>query len=111
VKEVFEDEVMGVEVMERFQLLHDLLTEVRKHVKQIEMDFFSLTGEEFGDLQVIGRAGRRELTDIGEQYIAAWKCHCTCGTELIVDHQSLIDKTITNCGGELHGVDITGGDL
>lgn len=101
-KQVFEDPIKGVEIMERMQLCHDLLTELRKQINVIEQDYFSLIGEEFGDLQVISRADRRVLTDMGEEFVPAWRCHCTCGEEVTIDHTDLIDKTTTNCGGELH---------
>ena len=101
-KEVFEDPVKGVEVMERMQLCHDLLTELRKQIKVIENDYFSLIGEEFGDLTVMHRSNKMFVISGSETHVAAWKCHSTCGAECLVEHKDLIDKTITNCGGEAH---------
>lgn len=101
-KQVFEDPVKGVEVMERMQLCHDLLTELRKQINVIEKDFFSLIGEEFCDLTVVSRRDRLQTIDGHETYIPAWSCHCTCGVEITIDHTDLIDKTTTNCGGDLH---------
>lgn len=101
-KEVFEDPVKGVEIMERMQLCHDLLTELRKQIRTIETDFFSLIGEEFGDLTVMHRSNKMHVINGAETHIAAWKCHCTCGEKVVVNHQDLISETITNCGGDTH---------
>ena len=101
-KQVFEDPIKGVEVMERMQLCHDLLTELRKQIKVIETDYFSLIGEEFGELTVLNKSSKMAVINGAETHIPAWRCHCTCGEEALVDHQDLIAKTITNCGGDLH---------
>lgn len=101
-REAFEDPVKGIEIMERMQLCHDLLTELRKQIKVIETDYFSLIGEEFGDLTVHHKSSKLEIINGTETHFACWKCYCTCGAECLVEHSKLIDKTITNCGGESH---------
>lgn len=99
---IYSDSVKQVEVMERVHLIHDLLTEIRKQIKIIEKDFFSLVGEEFGDLTVLHRRDRTETTDEGELFIPSWHCHCTCGNEVVVPHSGLIDGSIKHCGLEVH---------
>ena len=101
-KDVFIDPVKGIEVMERITLIHDLLTELRKQVKVIELDYFSLIGEEFGELTVLSRADRMQVVDGAETHYMGWRCHCTCGESVIVDHQDLVTNKQTNCEGEQH---------
>ena len=93
----FRDIKKDIEVMERMQLCHDLLTEIRKQIKVIEEYYFSLIGREIGELTVMHKSSRMIIIDGNETHIPCWRCHCTCGAECLVDHKDLIDKTITKC--------------
>jgi hypothetical protein len=104
VKQAFTDLQKGIEIMDMIHYANNRITEIRKIFKYIEEDYFSLVGEEFGDLTVTEKAHRIEIISGAEHFIAAWKCHCTCGKDVSVNHVNLITKATTNCGGETHGV-------
>lgn len=51
-----------------------------------------LTGERFGKLIVIEKAG------IQEDRYWTWRCRCDCGNEVIVNTKRLRRGTISHCG-------------
>lgn len=51
-----------------------------------------LTGQRFGRLTVIERV---ENNKFGQ---TRWKCHCDCGTDKVIDAQSLISGKTQSCG-------------
>lgn len=53
--------------------------------------FVDLTGERYGRLTVVSKAGKR-----GKQI--CWKCICDCGTEKVIQGNSLKSGRIRSCG-------------
>lgn len=90
------------EAMDKFKNIHDALSFLRSEIKTIEEVYFSLIGEEFGDLLVRQRRDIERQESTGIIVIPAWLCDCSCGAEIKVEHEKLINGEIKNCGNESH---------
>lgn len=58
--------------------------------------FQDLTGREFKDLVVISRESSVKLKS--GRTITNWKCECSCGNIVILNHEQLLRKNRTDCG-------------
>jgi len=56
------------------------------------MKFVNRTGQVFGKLTVLEKAGRDKLKKI------LWRCKCECGSETVVVSGSLVTGNTTSCG-------------
>ena len=56
-----------------------------------------LTGERFGRLTVIERAGTYSYAD-GAVKIPTWRCRCDCGKETVVIGRNLKSGATRSCG-------------
>lgn len=56
-----------------------------------------LTGQRFGRLTVIGRAGIYRAPD-QETYCLTWRCRCDCGNETVVIGNNLKHGYTNSCG-------------
>lgn len=56
------------------------------------MKFIDRTGQVFGKLTVVERAGRDKLKKV------LWRCKCGCGSETVVVSGSLVTGNTTSCG-------------
>ncbi len=101
-KKVYTDPEVGVDIMERMHHIREGFRYIMRELRGIEEDFFSLTGETFGHLKVLGPAGHQRQTDEGVVYTPAWLCECSCGQTCVVDHKDLINNAVTSCGGSDH---------
>lgn len=57
-----------------------------------------LTGQVFGRLTCIQRAGR------SSKYNALWECECTCGNKVVVNSNNLIQSNTKSCGCIRHEI-------
>ena len=69
-----------------------------------ELRFIDLTGQKFGELEVLSFNGYKEYfknTTSGKTITAsraAWKCKCSCGNEVVVDTTKLVTGWTKSCG-------------
>ena len=68
-----------------------------------ELRFVDLTGQKFGELEVLNFNGYKEYTKKSHDKIttssrAMWRCKCSCGNEVVVDATKLTTGWTKSCG-------------
>lgn len=57
-----------------------------------------ITGQRFGRLTVLERAGSYRICGESQTTLALWRCRCDCGTECVVLGQNLRRGQTRSCG-------------